>query len=67
MVSSPGTAIAILIETGRKVERMWLRLRDREIAIHPMTQMLEEAPWREQVAKNLGIDSVPQFLLGIGI
>ncbi|NDQ56846.1 MAG: nitroreductase [Acidipila sp.] len=66
VVSSPGTAIPTLIETGRKVELMWLRLRDRKIAIHPMTQMLEEAPWREQVAKNLGIDGVPQFLLRIG-
>ncbi len=66
VVSSPGTALATLIETGRKVERMWLRLRDRGIAIHPMTQMLEEAPWSEQVTKNLGIDGVPQFLLRIG-
>ncbi len=65
VVSSTGSSVATLIETGRQFERMWLRLRDKNIAIHPMTQMLEESPWREQVAKNLGIDSA-QFLLRIG-
>lgn len=42
VVSSPGTAISSLIEAGRKVERMWLRLREKKIAIHPMTQMLRK-------------------------
>ncbi len=66
VLSSPGSAVSTLIETGRKFQRMWLRLRDRNIAIHPMTQMLEEAPWREQVARSLGIDGTPQFILRIG-
>ncbi|MEO8659835.1 MAG: nitroreductase [Bryobacteraceae bacterium] len=66
VVSSAGTAIPTLIDCGREVERMWLRLRERKIAIHPMTQMLEEAPWREQVGTSLGIDGVPQFILRIG-
>lgn len=66
VLSSPDSAIATLVETGRKFERMWLRLRDHNIAIHPMTQMLEEAPWSQQVATNLGIDGPVQFILRIG-
>ena len=65
VVSSTGSSVASLIETGRQFERMWLRLRNKNIALHPMTQMLEESPWREQIAKNLGTGSV-QFLLRIG-
>jgi hypothetical protein len=66
VVSSPDGALATLIETGRRVERMWLALRNLKLAIHPMTQMLEEVPWREQVARNLGTQSAPQFLLRVG-
>ena len=66
VVTSSGNDTSTLIETGRNFQRMWLRLRDKKIAIHPMTQMLEEVPWRENVAKHLGIDGVPQFILRIG-
>jgi hypothetical protein len=66
VISSAGTALPTLIDCGRKAERMWLRLREKKIAIHPMTQMLEEAPWRDQVGNTLGIDGVPQFILRIG-
>jgi hypothetical protein len=55
VVAGSGIGISGLIETGRAVQKMWLRLRERKIAIHPMTQMLEETPWRDQVATNLGI------------
>ncbi len=66
VVSSKEGSISMLIETWRLFQRMWLQLRDKKIAIHPMTQMLKETLWREQVAKNLGVDGVPQFILRIG-
>lgn len=34
--------------------------------MHPMTQMLEEVPWRDTMAATLDIDAVPQFLLRVG-
>lgn len=58
--------VPALIETGRHMQRMWLKIRDRDIAIHPMTQMLEEQPWREQVASSIGLGGLPQFLLRVG-
>jgi hypothetical protein len=36
------------------------------IAIHPMTQMLEEIPWRNQVARELGLPAEIQWILRLG-
>ncbi len=63
VITSPDGSIPTLIETGRQVERMWLGIRERMIAIHPMTQILEEAPFRDQVAQQLGLSGRVQFLL----
>jgi hypothetical protein len=35
------------------------------IAIHPMTQMLEEEPWRKQITKELGLTGQVQWILRI--
>lgn len=66
LVISGETSVASLIETGRQFQRMWLKLRERGIAIHPMTQILEETTNTESVAKELGIGNSPQFVLRIG-
>lgn len=66
LVMSGDSSVAGLIETGRKFQRMWLKLRERSIAIHPMTQILEETANTESVAKELGVGSTPQFVLRIG-
>lgn len=66
LVTSPGNTLASLIETGRRTERMWLSARERSIAIHPMTQMLEEPPFHSRMAKDLGITAPIQFILRVG-
>jgi hypothetical protein len=66
LVISGETSVASLIETGRKFQRMWLKLRERGIAIHPMTQILEETTNTDSIAKELGIGNTPQFVLRIG-
>lgn len=66
IVTSPDGTLASLVETGRRAERMWLTVRDHQIAIHPMTQMLEEAPFREQIGKELGMANPIQFVLRVG-
>jgi hypothetical protein len=43
-----------------------LKLREHGIAIHRMTQILEEVSSSESVAKALGIGATPQFLLRVG-
>lgn len=66
LVTSPDSSLESLVETGRKTERMWLSARDRQVAIHPMTQLLEESPFRDQIGKELGIASPIQFVLRVG-
>jgi hypothetical protein len=66
VVTSPDSTLRSLIESGRQTERMWLGVRDRSIAVHPMTQMLEESPFRDAIARDLGIPSPIQFLLRVG-
>ena len=52
----PDSNIPTLIEYGRVFENMLLKIRERMIAIHPMTQMLEEEPWKNKIAKEMGLD-----------
>ena len=66
LVMTGPDSVAGLIETGRRFQRMWLLLREHSIAIHPMTQVLEESSDTKTVARELGIDGVPQFVLRIG-
>ena len=66
VITSEGQTVADLIETGRKFERMALLARERKIAIHPMTQFIEEEGGRNQIAANHHASMIPQFLLRVG-
>jgi hypothetical protein len=66
VLTGDGDSTAALLETGRLFERVFLRARTRLIAIHPMTQMLEEAGWQSKVATELGLSSPVQFILRVG-
>ena len=66
IVTSRGEKVADLVETGRNFERMFLLARDLNLAIHPMTQMLEEDKWRQEIGKQHGPGMIPQFVLRIG-
>jgi hypothetical protein len=63
VITSPDASVATLVETGRRFERMWLGSRGRMIAIHPMTQILEESPFRDQVGRQLGVSGAVQFVV----
>ncbi|MDI6764748.1 MAG: nitroreductase [Thermodesulfobacteriota bacterium] len=66
LVTSSDSNIPTLIEYGRVFENMLLRIRERMIAIHPMSQMLEEEPWKKQVPKELGLPGEVQWILRMG-
>jgi len=66
VVTSPDSSIPTLIEHGRVFENMLLKIRERMIAVHPMTQMLEEEPWKKQAAKELGLSGEVQWILRFG-
>jgi hypothetical protein len=65
VLGAPDGRDASLIGAGRAFARMALLLRERRIAAHPMSQVLEEDPWRAEVGRKAGVDS-PQFVLRIG-
>lgn len=58
--------VASLLETGRRFQRIFLKVRDRQIAIHPMTQILEETITKEHVNTSIGINESIQFILRLG-
>lgn len=66
VMTSPDASIASLIESGRQFERLALRVRERGIALQPMTQMLQELPWRDAVAGDLGTSAPVQWILRVG-
>jgi hypothetical protein len=66
VVTSADSQIQTVIDYGRVFESVLLRARDKMIAVHPMTQMLEEEPWKNEVAKDLGVTGEVQWILRIG-
>jgi len=66
VVKSDNTNVMDLINAGRVFQSAWLRAREKLIAFHPMTQVLEETPWRTELAKELGHTGNIQFVVRIG-
>ena len=66
VITGNGEGVSDIIETGRRFERMFLLARERNIAIHPMTQMIEEKKWRDDIGARHDARMVPQFILRVG-
>ena len=66
LITTKDNATSTLIETGKRLQRMLLKTREKNIAIHPMTQILEEAEFRNELNKSIGISDTVQFILRAG-
>ena len=66
VITSKDNSVLSLLETGKRLQRIWLKTRDRNIAIHPMTQILEEEKTNKFVNNALTINENIQFLLRVG-
>ena len=66
VLTSPDESAAALLDTGRRLERLWLKARGRKVAVHPMSQLLEEAPGTAGAARRLGLSGSVQFVLRLG-
>lgn len=62
ILTGKGDDPANLMETGRKYQRMLLRTREKMIAAHPMSQMLEEG-FRKKINSFLGLNEPVQFII----
>ncbi len=66
IITSKGESVADLIETGRIFQRLALSVRDMRIALHPMTQILEEKKWKDQMTAMHRPGIIPQFIIRVG-
>jgi hypothetical protein len=66
LITSKGNSVATLLETGRRMQRLFLKVREKNIAIHPMTQILEESSTRQTLNQSIGISEDIQFILRSG-
>lgn len=66
VITSRDGSVARLLETGRRMQRLFLKVRERNIALHPMTQILEEPSTQGTLGESLGIREPIQFLLRTG-
>ncbi|MGI8500063.1 MAG: hypothetical protein ACR2LR_02845 [Hassallia sp.] len=66
LITSKENSVARLVETGRRMQRLFLKVREKSIAIHPMTQILEEASTRQTLNQSIGISENIQFILRSG-
>ena len=64
--SNKDSTTASLLETGKRLQRLLLQIREKGIAIHPMTQVLEENPFSQNVNRELAIMEPIQFILRCG-
>jgi hypothetical protein len=66
LITSKDNLVATLLDTGRRMQRLFLKVREKSIAIHPMTQILEEASTRQTLNQSIGINENIQFILRSG-
>jgi hypothetical protein len=66
LITSKDNSVATLLETGRRMQRLFLKVREKSIAIHPMTQILEETSTRQTLNQSIGISENIQFILRSG-
>ncbi|MFA6086313.1 nitroreductase [Mucilaginibacter sp.] len=66
LITSKDASVTNLIETGRRMQRLFLKVRDKNIAIHPMTQILEEPYTHQGLNASIGINDPVQFILRTG-
>jgi hypothetical protein len=66
VITSSLSDISSVISTGSKFQDMMLKTRERMIAVHPMTQVLEEQPFMNTISKDLGTYKKIQFVLRVG-
>ena len=66
LIASKDNAVSTLLETGRRMQRLFLKVREKSIAIHPMTQILEESSTRQTLNQSIGISENIQFILRVG-
>jgi hypothetical protein len=66
LITSKDNSVTTLLETGKRMQRLFSKIRGKNIAIHPMTQIIEEASTNQLLNNSIGISEPVQFILRTG-
>ncbi len=66
LISGKDNSVSSLLEIGKRMQGLFLKVRERAIALHPMTQLLEESLGSKKVNEITGIDDNIHFILRTG-
>lgn len=65
-ISSEDNSVKGLIDCGIEYQKLLYDLRSDDIEVHPISQVLEEEPWMNQVNNKLQSDKPVQMILRVG-
>lgn len=65
-ITSDSSKPADLVTAGRLYQRLKLTAFERGIAVHPLSQLLQEESWKESAAEILGAGNPVQYITRIG-
>lgn len=66
VLTSKDFSVQSLVDAGRNYENLMLKVKERMIALQPMSQAVEEEPWKTEVSKELGLNEPVQFIMRTG-
>lgn len=67
ILTGPGDTSDALVSTGRRFQRLALCAREFDLALHPMSQTMEEAPWKSDLWRQLGLSTPAHLVLRCGL
>lgn len=66
IITSKDNSIPELVNTGRTLERFLLKANELKVAVHTMSQILHEKPWKDEISSKLEVNGDVQMVLRIG-
>ncbi len=66
LITSKDNTVSSLLVTGKRMQRLFLKVRDKGIAVHPMTQIIEEPSTNQILNQSTGINDPVQFIVRTG-
>jgi hypothetical protein len=66
IISSEDGSIPQLLRVGRNLQSLALNFTEKDISLHPMSQVLEETPWKDEIKEKLDLENQPQMVVRSG-
>ena len=66
VITSDDLSVHSMLEAGRNFEKLALKCTELGVAIQPMSQLMEESLWKEELESLLGLSKPVQLVLRVG-